>query len=141
MEGSMIDWVLEVFSKYATFDGRARRKEYWYWYLFNFIVSIFIAVVSLVINLPNGTETDNGIGWFGLFINIVVIIYSLGVFIPNLAVTVRRLHDTNRSGWWYFISMVPFIGGIILFIYLIEDSTPGDNQYGPNPKAGLETTT
>jgi uncharacterized membrane protein YhaH (DUF805 family) len=138
MEGSMIDWVLEVFSKYATFDGRARRKEYWYWYLFNFIVSIFISVVSLVIN---GTETDNGIGWFGLFINIVVIIYSLGVFIPNLAVTVRRLHDTNRSGWWYFISMVPFIGGIILFIYLIEDSTPGDNQYGPNPKDGLETTT
>lgn len=136
----MIDWVLEVFSKYATFDGRARRKEYWYWYLFNFIISIFLAVVSLVINLPNGTETDNGIGWFGLFINIVVIIYSLGVFIPNLAVTVRRLHDTNRSGWWYFISMIPFIGGILLFIYLIEDSTPGDNQYGHNPKAGVETT-
>jgi uncharacterized membrane protein YhaH (DUF805 family) len=141
MEGIMIDWVLEVFSKYAVFSGRARRKEYWYWYLFNFIVSIFIAVVSVVINLPNGTETDNGLGWFGLFINLVAIVYSLGIFIPNLAVTVRRLHDTNRSGWWYFISMVPFIGGIILLIYLIEDSSPGDNQYGPNPKAGLETTT
>jgi uncharacterized membrane protein YhaH (DUF805 family) len=141
MEGIMIDWVLEVFSKYAVFSGRARRKEYWYWYLFNFIVSIFIAVVSVVINLPNGTETDNGLGWFGLFINLVAIVYSLGTFIPNLAVTVRRLHDTNRSGWWYFISMVPFIGGIILLIYLIEDSSPGDNQYGPNPKAGLETTT
>lgn len=136
----MIDWVLEVFSKYAIFDGRARRSEYWYWYLFNFFVSIFMAVVSVVINLPFETETDYGIGWFGLFINLVVIVYSLGIVIPNLAVTVRRLHDTNRSGWWYFISMVPFIGGIILLIYLIEDGTPGDNQYGPNPKSELETT-
>jgi uncharacterized membrane protein YhaH (DUF805 family) len=140
MEGIMIDWVLEVFSKYADFSGRARRKEYWYWYLFNLLISIFIVVVSLVITPPYGTGTDNGIGWLGLFIYLVAIIYSLGVIIPNLAVTVRRLHDTNRSGWWYFISMVPFIGGIILLIYLIEDSTPGDNQYGPNPKAGLETT-
>jgi uncharacterized membrane protein YhaH (DUF805 family) len=136
----MIDWVLEVFSKYAVFSGRARRKEYWYWYFFNFIISIFIAVVSVVINLPFGTETDNGIGWFGLFINLVAIVYSLGIFIPNLAVTIRRLHDTNRSGWSYFISLIPFIGGLILLIYLVEDSTPGDNQYGPNPKNELETT-
>jgi uncharacterized membrane protein YhaH (DUF805 family) len=140
MEGIMIDWVLEVFSKYAVFSGRARRKEYWYWYFFNFIISIFIAVVSVVINLPFGTETDNGIGWFGLFINLVAIVYSLGIFIPNLAVTIRRLHDTNRSGWSYFISLIPFIGGLILLIYLVEDSTPGDNQYGPNPKNELETT-
>ena len=136
----MIDWVLEVFSKYAVFDGRARRKEYWYWYLFNFLISIFFVVISFVITPPYGTDTDNGIGWFGIFIYVLVIIYSLGVFIPNLAVTVRRLHDTNRSGWWYFISLIPFIGGIIFLIYLIEDSTPGDNQYGPNPKTELETT-
>jgi uncharacterized membrane protein YhaH (DUF805 family) len=136
----MIDWVLEVFSKYAVFNGRARRKEYWYWYLFNFIISIFISVVSFVISYSTGTETDTGMGWFGLFIYLVFIIYSLGVIIPNLAVTVRRLHDTNRSGWWYFISLIPFIGGLLLLIYLIEDGTPGDNQYGPDPKTEIETT-
>ena len=136
----MIDWVLEVFSKYAVFNGRARRKEYWYWYLFNYLISIFFAVISFAIIPPYGTDTDKGIGWFAIFIYVLVIIYSLGVFIPNLAVTVRRLHDTNRSGWSYFISMVPVIGGILLFIYLVEDSMPGENQYGPNPKTELETT-
>ena len=135
----MIDWVLEVFCKYATFDGRARRKEYWYWYLFNLIVGVVICAVMMM-SPAIETQTDNGLGWFGVFIRILGLIYSLGVVIPNLAVTVRRLHDTNRSGWSYFISLVPIIGGILLFIFLVEDSTPGDNQYGPNPKAELETT-
>ena len=136
----MIDWVLEVFSKYAVFDGRARRKEYWYWYLFNFLISIFFVFISFAIIPPDGTDTDNGIGWIGIFIYVLVIIYSLGVFIPNLAVTVRRLHDTNRSGWSYFITFIPIIGELLFLIYLVEDGTPGDNQYGPNPKAELETT-
>jgi len=136
----MIDWVLEVFSKYAVFTGRARRKEYWYWYLFNFLISLLIVAASMVITLTYESETNNGIGGFSLFFNLLSLLYSLGIFIPNLAVTVRRLHDTNRSGWTFFISLIPLIGGIILLVYLVEDGTPGDNQYGPNPKAGVGTT-
>jgi len=136
----VIDWTLEVFSKYATFYGRARRKEYWYWYLFNLLIGLFFGVIFLMIGLSSGTETENGISGLGLVIYLLMVIYSLGTIIPNLAVTVRRLHDTNRSGWSYFISLIPFIGGIILLVYLIEDGTQGDNQYGPDPKTEIETT-
>ena len=105
-----MNYYLEVLKKYAVFSGRARRAEYWYFYLFNFIIGVLFAIGTL-----------GGI-------------YSLAVLIPSIAVTVRRLHDTNHSGWWLLISFIPFFGGIILLIFLLQDSQPGENQYGPNPK-------
>ena len=104
-------------NKYAEFNGRARRSEYWYFVLFNFIVSLGLGMVDAFI----------GIG----FLNYV---YSLAVIIPGIAVGIRRLHDTGRSGWWLLVGLVPFVGWIILIIFLVQDSQPFDNQYGLNPK-------
>ncbi len=116
-------WYLEVLRKYAVFSGRARRKEYWYFFLFNVIISIVLTIVDVSIG-----SADQGVGVLGA-------IYSLLVLIPGLAVSVRRLHDTNRSGFWLLIAFIPFIGVIILLIFLLQDSDAGENQYGPNPKA------
>ncbi|MFZ2171181.1 MAG: DUF805 domain-containing protein [Methylococcaceae bacterium] len=119
-----MNWYLEVLKKYAVFDGRARRKEYWYFTLFNFLAFFIVTFIDSAIGSFN---YEVGIGLFGG-------IYSLAVLIPAIAVSVRRLHDTNRSGWWLLIELIPVIGAIVLLIFLVQDSQQGDNQYGPNPK-------
>ena len=119
-----MNWYLEVLRKYAVFDGRARRKEYWFFYLFY----ILIAIVLIVLDSMAGTlNEDVGVGAFsGLLM--------LAMFIPGIAVTIRRLHDTDRSGWWVLIGLVPFIGGIWLLVLMVLDGSAGQNQYGPDPK-------
>lgn len=114
-----MNWYLEVLKKYAVFSGRARRMEYWMFTLVNIIISVAVMILDYVILDTKG---------------ILYIIYCFAVFIPSLAVLVRRLHDTSRSGWWFFISLVPFIGSIWLLVLTCLDSTPGSNEYGPNPK-------
>jgi uncharacterized membrane protein YhaH (DUF805 family) len=122
-----MNWYLEVLKKYATFGGRARRKEYWYYSLFNFLISIVLAVIDGV----TGTYSfEAGMGLLGG-------IYGLAVLIPSIAVSIRRLHDTGRSGWWLLIALIPFIGAIILLVFMVQDSQPGENQYGPNPKTAI----
>ena len=114
-----MNWYFQAFKKYAEFEGRARRKEYWLFLLIHaFIIVAFFAIDTLV-------------GTVAVFTGI----YALATLIPTLAVTVRRLHDTGRSGWWYFIAFVPCIGGIVLFVFAVLDSDPNDNPYGANPKA------
>jgi len=119
-----MNWYLEVLKKYAVFDGRARRKEYWYFCLFNFLISFALAAVTGVL----GGITHTG------SLSLLNAIYSLAILIPGIAVTVRRLHDTDHSGWWMFIILVPFIGAIVLLVFTVMDSTPGENRYGVNPK-------
>jgi uncharacterized membrane protein YhaH (DUF805 family) len=123
-----MNWYLEVLKKYTEFDGRARRKEYWYFTLFNFLAFFTLAFIDGVIGSFNA---EAGIG-------LLAGIYSLGVLIPALAVSIRRLHDTNRSGWWLLIELIPVIGAIVLFIFMVQDSQQGDNQYGANPKPDNE---
>ncbi|WP_112466707.1 DUF805 domain-containing protein [Streptomyces triticisoli] len=115
-----MNWYLEVLKKYAVFSGRARRKEYWMFILFNSIVSIVLFVIGQAID-----------------VEILSSLYSLAVLLPSLGVTIRRLHDTNRSGWWILIGLVPLAGFIVLLVFTVSDSQPGDNQYGPNPKAAM----
>ncbi len=134
-------WAVKTcFSKYATFSGRARRKEFWYWYLFTclpiFVVFllIFLAACSTMsyAQSPSAAQPSNtgmGLGFF----EIVIILWNLIVCLPSLAVTVRRLHDAGHSGWYYLIGFIPIVGGILLLIELCRDSV-GDNKYGPNPK-------
>jgi outer membrane protein assembly factor BamB/uncharacterized membrane protein YhaH (DUF805 family) len=117
-----INWYEEVLNKYAVFDGRARRKEYWFFFLFNAIIGLVLAVIDARTGL-----NFNGVGVLGG-------VYSLAVLIPGLAVTVRRLHDTGKSGWLILIALIPIIGVIILLVWMFADSEPGMNQYGPNPK-------
>ncbi len=119
-----MNWYLDVLKKYAVFNGRARRKEYWMFFLINIAISIALTVIDSVL----GTISAS-IG-MGLFSGI----YTLAVLVPGIAVGVRRLHDSNRSGWWMLIALVPVVGPIVLLVFLAQDSTPGDNQFGPNPK-------
>ena len=119
-----MSWYLEVLKKYAVFSGRSRRMEFWYFVLFNIIVAVVLALIDTLL----GTTT--GVSSFGLLSGI----YSLAVIIPSLAVTVRRLHDIDRTGWWIFINLIPLIGTIVLLVFAVTDGTPGSNRYGPNPK-------
>jgi len=111
-------WYLEVLKKYAVFEGRARRKEYWFFVLFNLIISFVLGFIEGLFGGPG----------------VLGAIYGLAVLIPGIAVAVRRLHDTGRSGWWLLIALVPVVGFIVLLVFMVLDSTPGPNQYGPNPK-------
>ena len=120
-----MNWFLVVLKKYATFSGRAQRAEYWYFLLFSTLILIVLSVVDDMTGSYN-EET----GW-GLMSGL----YSIAVLLPSIAVGVRRLHDTVRSGWWLLIGMIPLIGTIVLIVFFVQDSTPGDNAYGPNPKA------
>ena len=113
-----MNWYLEVLKKYAEFNGRARRKEYWMFFLFNVIISIVLGVIEAMVGGPG----------------IVGGLYALAVLLPALGVTVRRLHDTGRTGWWILVGLIPFIGFIVLLVFMVLDSHPGDNEYGPNPK-------
>ena len=119
-----MNWYLEVLKKYAVFSGRARRKEYWFFVLFNIIISIVLAVID---GVTGSFSPEAGMGLLGR-------IYTLAVLIPGIAVSVRRLHDTERSGWWLLIALVPLIGAIVLLVFMVQDSKPGQNQYGANPK-------
>lgn len=113
-----MNYYLDAWRKFATFSGRARRSEYWMFYLFNTIAPMVLAMVELVL----GT----------MFI--LTMIYMLAAFIPGLSVTVRRLHDIGKSGWWMLINFVPVIGFFVFLFFMFQDSQHGDNEYGPNPK-------
>ena len=113
-----MNWYLGCWKKFAEFSGRARRQEFWMFALFNFLVSVAIGIVDGILG------TNGALG--GL--------YSLAVLIPSLAVGVRRLHDTDRCGWWLLLPLIPIVGGIILLVFFCSDSKPGANRFGPNPK-------
>ncbi len=113
-----MEWYIKCLKQYADFNGRARRKELWMFVLFNMIVYIVLSVIDGLI--------------FGA--NILSAIYCLAVMVPGIAVFVRRLHDIGKSGWWYFISFIPLIGGIWLLILCCQDGKPGTNEWGTNPK-------
>lgn len=112
-----MNWYLDVIkNKYAKFDGRARRQEYWMFVLFNFIAIVIVSLIDALL----------GLGFLGL-------IYMLAVLVPSIAVAIRRLHDIGKPGWWILIGFVPIVG-LVLIYFLVLDSAAGDNEYGPNPK-------
>lgn len=112
-----MNWYVEVLKKYAVFNGRARRKEYWMFTLFSVIVSIVLAIVDGLI----GTQA-------------LELIYGLATLLPTLGVTVRRLHDTDRTGWWILIGLIPLVGLIVMLVFLATEGTSGQNKHGANPK-------
>jgi len=118
-----MSWYLQGLKKYAVFEGRATRQEYWMYVLFNSIAAIVFMIADAVL----GTAAN------GMPFGMLTAVYLVGTILPSLAVLVRRLHDTNRSGWWVLISLVPF-GGLVLLVFAVQDSEAGVNQYGPNPK-------
>jgi uncharacterized membrane protein YhaH (DUF805 family) len=119
-----VSWYLEALKKYAEFSGRSRRMEYWYFVLFNLIVFIILELIDALLGTFNVVQ---GVG-------LLSGIYGLAVLIPTLAVTVRRLHDIDRTGWWIFINLIPLIGSIVLLVFALTPGTPGSNRFGPDPK-------
>jgi uncharacterized membrane protein YhaH (DUF805 family) len=134
--------VSSVLRQYVGFTGRARRSEFWWAYLFYLLAyaipygigfGLFIASTDPATGEPSGPLAVVG----GLILGLSILV-GLGLILPLLAVSVRRLHDTGRSGFWYFISFVPLVGGIILLVFLAQDTQRGPNAYGPDPKAPAE---
>lgn len=119
-----MNWFLIALKKYATFTGRAQRAEYWYFVLFNLLISIAAAILD---GLIGGFDSPDSMSLFSGLV-------SLGLLLPGIAVGVRRLHDTDRSGWWLLVCLIPLLGWIALLIFTTQDSQPGENQYGLNPK-------
>ncbi len=124
-----MNYYTDVLKKYAVFSGRATRKEYWMFVLFNFIISIIIGIVGSLSSLVIRVD-----------LSILSFLYLLAIIIPSIAVGVRRLHDTDHSGWWMFISLIPLVGTIILLVFLVTDSDAGENKYGQNPKGVVLTS-
>jgi uncharacterized membrane protein YhaH (DUF805 family) len=116
-----MNWYMEAFRKYAQFGGRSRRMEFWMFTLINVLVIFGLAIFA-----------DKA-----LWANILLAVYAVAMFIPCIALTVRRLHDTGRSGWWIFISAVPLIGSIAMIIFEVLPGDVGDNGYGPDPKGAM----
>lgn len=126
-----MDWMLMPYKRYADFSGRSQRKEYWMFSLFMFLVIIALVIIAALL----GGLGDGANGPSMLFI-VPVVIFFLASLVPSIAVTVRRLHDQDKSGWFYLLSFVPYVGGIIIFVFMCIDGTPGPNRFGPDPKGG-----
>ncbi|MCC5938222.1 MAG: DUF805 domain-containing protein [Lunatimonas sp.] len=118
-------WYLKVLRQYADFNGRARRKEYWMFVLFNIVFALVAMFFDNILGLTVA-ELPYGVFYFA---------YVLAVFIPGLAAAVRRLHDIGRSGWMILIGLIPIIGGIWLLVLMVTEGTSGENKYGSDPKA------
>lgn len=114
-----MDWYLKVLKSYATFEGRARRKEYWMFFLVNFLITIGLLVVDIAL----------------FHIHLLSTLYGLAVLIPSIAVAVRRMHDSDRAGWWLLIMFVPAVGWLIVVVLLALEGTRGSNRFGPSPVA------
>jgi uncharacterized membrane protein YhaH (DUF805 family) len=119
-EGAMNFWqaIASGFSNYVTFSGRAARSEYWYWVLFAILGGIAAAIVD---------ATTDG--------NFTEAIFNLATFLPSIALVVRRLHDTDRSGWWFFLIFIPLVGAVILIVWFCTIGTRGPNRFGADPLA------
>jgi len=115
-ENNVMDWYTNVIRQYTVFTGRAGRQEFWMFALINFGIVIALNIVTNLLGL-----------------GILSFIYNLAVFLPSLAVTIRRLHDTDRIGWWALVALIPFLGWIILLVLMALPGTPGPNRYGPPP--------
>jgi uncharacterized membrane protein YhaH (DUF805 family) len=127
----MVNYWLTAFKKYADFNGRARRSEYWYYTLMNIILMVGLQILITICAVNNA-------GIVSAIFGILYLIYALGTLIPSLAVGVRRLHDIGKSGWMMLVGLIPLAGGIWLIVLMATDSAPGENEYGPNPKTWEE---
>jgi uncharacterized membrane protein YhaH (DUF805 family) len=134
-----VNWYTKVLKQYVDFSGRARRTEYWMFTLFNVIILIVLGIVDRALGFGSFSGTSGGGSVaFSASLGVLGGIYSLAVLLPSLAVAVRRLHDTNRSGWWLLIGLIPIIGGIVLLVFFVLEGTRGPNAHGADPKQAAQ---
>ncbi len=122
---SPLEWATRPLKKYADFSGRAPRAEYWWFYLLIIIAYVVATIIDSLV----------GVAAFGPY-GIVLLIVMAGLIVPSIAAGVRRLHDTDRSGWWLLIGLIPLIGAIVLLVFFVTQGTQGPNKYGDDPYAG-----
>lgn len=137
-----MEWMLMPYRRYADFSGRSRRKEYWMFALFQFIVC-FVLYIPLIAGMPSMDEygqMSEGPGPLFYVGIALLLIFALASFIPALAVLVRRLHDQDKSGWWFLIQFVPFVGPIVLLVFMFIEGTRGPNRFGEDPKGNTAET-
>jgi uncharacterized membrane protein YhaH (DUF805 family) len=126
-----IDYALTPLRKFADFSGRARRAEYWWFYLLVIVGYLMASIIDSLMGL------DGTVGPYG----IITLVFGLAMLLPSIAAGVRRLHDTDRSGWWMLIAFVPLVGVIVLLVVFVLEGTQGENRFGPDPKAADRTGT
>jgi uncharacterized membrane protein YhaH (DUF805 family) len=126
-----MEWMLLPYYRYADFNGRSRRKEYW---MFTLFTTLVIAFLALLIGIGGMDSTGEDLNPFGYLVLIAGVIFLLGSFIPGIAVCVRRFHDQDKSGWFYLLNFIPYIGGFVVFVFMLLDGTRGANHYGPDTK-------
>lgn len=121
-----MEWMIMPLKRYADFQGRSRRKEYWMFVLLQILVIVPLVLIAIALD---GGGSGGGVVLLG-----VLAIFVLGLFIPSLAVQVRRFHDQDKSGWFVLLGLIPYIGGIITFVFMCIEGTRGPNRFGPDPK-------
>ena len=138
-----MEWYIKVLKNYANFKGRARRKEYWMFVLINFIIYIAFMILIIIIEVISGVIYVSDLkiiitSLMTLFtvtpFSVILSLYVLAILVPSLAVSVRRLHDIGKSGWFILISLIPIVGSIILLVWACQEGMPEANEYGENPK-------
>lgn len=135
-----MDWMLMPLRRYADFSGRSRRKEYWMYVLFLIIVFVVLSVLDSMLGLGGSSSSDLSTSGervgasASVHGGVLTIIFWLATLVPSIAVGVRRLHDTDRSGWWLLIGLIPLIGGIVLLVFNVSEGTRGPNRFGADPK-------
>jgi len=128
-----MNWYIKALKQYTRFHGRARRKEFWYFNLINFLIYFLLSLPPIIVaQLYLQHPSDFVFAMF--FASLPFYIYNAGVLLPSVAVTIRRLHDTGKSGWWCVVLLIPILGGLILLCFMLQESEPGQNRFGRNPK-------
>lgn len=134
---NLISAYTEMFKKYAKFEGRSRRSEYWFAALANWIIimaAYMILFIPMISDIAANGEPTGASLTISIVVGLVLMVYAFAALVPSLALGVRRLHDTGKSGWYMLMGLIPYVGSIILIVFMATDSQNGPNQYGPNPK-------
>lgn len=130
-----MEWMILPLKRYAQFGGRSRRREFWMWVLFNLVVAAVLATIDTLIGFGGTSAVTSPYGasysWYSN--GPLSLIWTIATFVPNLSVSVRRLHDIDKSGWWLLILLVPLVGFIVLIVFQCIEGTRGPNRFGPDP--------
>jgi uncharacterized membrane protein YhaH (DUF805 family) len=130
-----MEWMLMPLKRYADFSGRSRRKEYWMFVLFTTIV--MVALFAIVAMLGGGLEGMAEGGGIFAGAGLIVLLFALALIVPSIAVQVRRFHDQDKSGWFVLLNLIPYVGGLIVLVFMFLEGTRGPNRFGPDPKGQI----
>lgn len=129
-----MEWVLLPLKRYADFSGRSRRREYWSFTLGVTIVAVLLVIASVVLGGGLAAIGADG-GVLGGPLGILLLLFGLALFVPSIAVQVRRFHDQDKSGWFVLLNLIPYIGGLVVLVFMLLEGTRGPNRFGEDPKA------